>query len=259
MLSWCVLTDGGYQSHVCPETGLVCGCVIVALGVAGCGAHNSRTASRPAPTRHPTVTAGAPRLNTAPATLAIGARAGAAGGGTAARRFEAAVVTFEKARLRLAPALRRQLRQSGLAMKSGCAQILGGAGSERAFSVGVESTLIQQSAQLIGPYRAFSHTLLALRFGDPVLARAAHDTRSVASYMAHLAREHSDPCQIARDWGRPRAFLETTFVTLTHRWVSRRFRPFQTMQALPSSGSRAPVSGVTVETLGLDLNPMMLN
>jgi hypothetical protein len=96
--------------------------------------------------------------------------------------------------------IRQDAHEIGLVMQTRCAGIVGGADSERAFSVGAVSTLIEESTELIKPYRAYSRALLSIRPADPVLARAARDTTSIAVYMARLARKNSYPCQIAQDW-----------------------------------------------------------
>lgn len=239
---------------------LVAGWLIVAVGLAGCGAQGDETASRATATGHVALATHPQKPNAATATVGAGPPGlGATATGSAAQRFSAAAVMFEKARLLLVPTLRRQGRQIGLAMQAGCAHTIGGAGSERAFGVGVQSTLIRESALLIPAYRAFSRTLLAIDAADPVLARAARDTTSVVSFMTHLASENSDPCQLARAW-------QAT------GWAREYFRQIDN----PPGGSRlqivtddadaasqrltnAGIPDEIAQAFARDLNPMTLN
>jgi hypothetical protein len=178
---------------------------------------------------------------------------------SAARRFAAATLTFEKARLLARATVRQHGRQTALVMQARCAHILGGASSERAFAVGVVSTLIQESAQLIKPYREYSRRLLAIHTADPVLARAARDTPSVASSMAQLAGEDSDPCQIAQGW-RANGWARDRLPELAN------YPSASTLQTVSDHANAASqrlthagISDQITRSLTVDINPIAIN
>lgn len=186
-------------SYVLRPAAAACGLIVV-VGLSACGTQVKRPSSAARASR-PVSTANRSTLPTTTTTASARPHTGrTTQTATAARRFAAATVAFDQARKRVSKTISRQLRQTRLTMQTGCAQILSGAGGERAFGVGVVTTLIQQSAGLKGPYLDFSRALLGVHAAEPALARAARDTASVAMHMQHLSRLDADPCEIARGW-----------------------------------------------------------
>lgn len=131
-----------------------------------------------------------------------------------------------------------------------------GAASERAFSIGVESTVIHEARLLLEPYTDFSRALRSVHTSDPLLARAAQDTAAVHAQIASMARADADPCTLARSWqaaGWSRTYFNSIAANLDAMTSSRIARDAEAAaQRLEDAG----ISGAIAQSFALSINPI---